>query len=91
MLVTDIFQIKGNKYRLVVNYYSKYIELALLEKREKYGRIIEKLKSILSSHEYSNYNSSNTGVPQLSVLGPLLYIIYILYLCLMLSDSLGIL
>ena len=33
-----------------VDYYSKYIELALLEKGENSGRIIEKLKSIFSKH-----------------------------------------
>ena len=50
MLGTDIFQLSGKKYLLVVDYYSKYIELALLEKGENSGRIIEKLKSIFSRH-----------------------------------------
>ena len=51
MLGTHIFQIKGNKYVLIVEYNSKYTELSLLEKGENSSRIIEKLKkSIFSRH-----------------------------------------
>ena len=61
MLGTDIFQLSGKKYLLVVDYYSKYIELALLEKGENAGRIIEKLKSIFSRHGISDQVISDNG------------------------------
>ena len=61
MLGTDIFQLSGKKYLLVVDYYSKYIELAFLEKGENSGRIIEKLKSIFSRHGIPDQVISDNG------------------------------
>ena len=61
MLGTEIFQLSGKKYLLVVDYYSKYIELALLEKGENSSRIIEKLKSIFSRHGIPDQVISDNG------------------------------
>ena len=58
---SDIFVLKGIKYILVVDYYSKYIEIAILDKGENARRIIEKLKSIFSRHGIPNTLISDNG------------------------------
>ena len=49
------------KYIQVVDYYSKYIEIAILDKGENMRRIIEKLKSIFSRHGIPNTFISDNG------------------------------
>ena len=52
MVGSDIFQLKGKKYILIVDYYSKYIEVSILEKGETSKTIIEKIKSIPQDMKY---------------------------------------
>ena len=49
-----------------MDYYSKYIEIAILDKGENARRIIEKLKSIFSRHSIPNTLISDNG-PQYAV------------------------
>ena len=58
---SDILLLKGIKYILVVDYYSKYIEIEILDKGENARRIIEKLKSIFSRHGNPNTLISDNG------------------------------
>ena len=58
---SDICLLNGIKYIQVVDYYSKYIEIAILDKGENARRIIEKLKSIFSRHGIPNTLISDNG------------------------------
>ena len=58
---SDIFLLKGIKYILVVDYYSKYIEIAILDKGKNARRIIEKLKSISLRYGIPNTLISDNG------------------------------
>ena len=61
MVGSDIFQLKGKKYILIVDYYSKYIEVSILDKGETSKTIIEKIKSIFSRHGIPDRLISDNG------------------------------
>ena len=43
MVGSDIFKLKGKKYILIVDYYSKYIKVSILDKGETSKTIIDKI------------------------------------------------
>lgn len=46
----DLFYFQGNEYLLVLDYFSKYVEIALLGKQTSSGNVITHLKSIFARH-----------------------------------------
>lgn len=46
----DLFEFEGDMYLMVVDYYSKFFETALLSKNTTSARVITNLKSIFSRH-----------------------------------------
>ena len=61
MVGSDICQLKRKKYILIVDYYSKYIEVSILDKGETSKTIIEKIKSIFSRHGIPDRLISDNG------------------------------
>ncbi|XP_063903271.1 uncharacterized protein K02A2.6-like [Zophobas morio] len=47
---SDIFEYNGNKYLLLIDYYSKYIEIENLSQNMTSNNIINKMKSVFSRH-----------------------------------------
>lgn len=59
----DIFDFDGKKYLMVVDYYSKYVELALLNTGSNAKIIINHLKSIFAKHGIPEYMITDNGPP----------------------------
>lgn len=58
----DIFELNSRKYLLVVDYYTKYVELALLSNSTATS-VINHLKSIFSRHGIPKILQSDNGTP----------------------------
>ena len=52
MVGSEMFQLKGKMYILIVDNYSLYIEVSILDKGETSKTIIEKIKTIFSNMKY---------------------------------------
>ena len=63
-VATDLFKWKGSTYLLVVDYFSKYIEISKLE-GESSQEVIQRLKSIFARHGIPQQVMSDNG-PQYS-------------------------
>ena len=63
-VATDLFEWKKTTYILIVDYYSRYIELASLRSTNSYG-VIQKMKTIFARHGILEYIMSDNG-PQFS-------------------------
>lgn len=59
----DLFDLNGKKYLIVVDYFSKYIELAYLPTGSKSDIVITHLKSIFARHGIPNIMISDNGPP----------------------------
>ena len=64
MVGTDLFQLKKSTYLAVIDYFSRYIEVAKISKYDS-PEIIEKLKSIFARHGIPDIVRSDNG-PQYS-------------------------
>ena len=62
---TDLFHLKGNTYILVVDYFSRYVEVALLMSSQSSQDVIKALKSIFARHGVPEVVRSDNG-PQYS-------------------------
>ena len=62
---TDLLQLKGRTYLLVVDYFSRYIELALLSSSQTSEDVIQALKSMFARHRIPDSVRSDNG-PQYS-------------------------
>ena len=60
----DLFQIRGSNYLVVVDYYSRYIEMAKLDRNTTSSNVIIHLKSIFARHGIPEVLVSDNG-PQL--------------------------
>ena len=63
-VATDLFKWEGSTYLLVVDYFSKYIEISKLE-GESSQKVIQRLKSIFARHGIPQQVMSDNG-PQYS-------------------------
>jgi transposase InsO family protein len=63
-VASDLFQYKKEQYILIVDYYSRYIEISRLEKTTS-GVVINHMKSIFSKHGIPEMVISDNG-PQYS-------------------------
>ncbi|KAL0878513.1 hypothetical protein ABMA27_003602 [Loxostege sticticalis] len=59
----DLFDFDGGKYLIVVDYYSKYVEIALLKCGFASNLVIVQLKSIFARHGIPNIVVSDNGPP----------------------------
>ena len=62
---TDLFHLKGSTYILVVDYFSRYVEVALLMSSQSSQGVIKALKSIFARHGVPEVVRSDNG-PQYS-------------------------
>lgn len=62
-LATDLFEYKGKKYLIVVDFYSNYIEIANLNKNTKTWSVINELKAIFARHGIPMKLHSDGGPP----------------------------
>ena len=58
---TDLLHLKGNTYILVVDYFSRYVEVALLMSSQSSQDVIKALKSIFARHRVSEVVRSDNG------------------------------
>lgn len=59
----DLFDVDNKKYLIVVDYYSKYVELALLNSGSNALTVITHLKSIFARHGIPEFIVSDNGPP----------------------------
>ena len=45
IVATDLFQMKGMDYLIIIDYYSRYVEVAAMKKTTKSSEVIRALKS----------------------------------------------
>ena len=64
MVATDLFKWKGATYLLIIDYFSKYIEISKLE-GESSQEVIQRLKSLFARHGIPQQVMSDNG-PQYS-------------------------
>ncbi|KAG1649802.1 hypothetical protein GQR58_028618 [Nymphon striatum] len=57
---SDLFYLKGKWYVLVIDYYSRYVEVGLLENLHSHG-VINQLKSIFARHGVPELMTSDNG------------------------------
>nr|XP_058955069.1 uncharacterized protein K02A2.6-like [Pocillopora verrucosa] len=61
IVATDLFQMKGVDYLIVIDYYSRYVEVAAMTKTTKSSEIIRALKSIFAHHGIPEQVRSDNG------------------------------
>ena len=61
IVATDLFQMKGVDYLIVIDYYSRYVEVAAMTKTTKSSEIIRALKSIFARHGIPEQVRSDNG------------------------------
>ena len=61
IVATDLFQMKGMDYLIVIDYYSRYVEVAAMTKTTKSSEIIRALKSIFAHHGIPKQLRSDNG------------------------------
>ena len=50
VVATDLFELKGVDYLIVIDYFSRYVEVAAMQKTTKSSEVIRALKSIFARH-----------------------------------------
>ena len=61
IVATDLFQMKGVDYLIVIDYYSRYVEVVAMTKTTKSNEIIRALKSIFARHGIPEQVRSDNG------------------------------
>ena len=61
IVATDLFQMKGMDYLIVIDYYSRYVKVAAMTKTTKSSEIIRALKSIFARHGIPEQVRSDNG------------------------------
>ena len=61
VVATDLFQIKGMDYLIVIDCYSSYVEVAAMTKTTKSSEVIRALKSIFARHGIPEQVRSDNG------------------------------
>ena len=60
-IATDIMELKNRKYLVLIDYYSRYMELQLLENLSSSGVVINHMKSIFARHGIPQVVTSDNG------------------------------
>ncbi|XP_044170830.1 uncharacterized protein K02A2.6-like [Acropora millepora] len=72
IVATDLFQMRGMDYLIVIDYYSRYVEVAAMTKTTKSSEVIRALMSIFARHgipeqvklkQQSNFNLRHKATP----------------------------
>ena len=61
VIATDLFELKGIDYLIVIDYFSRYIEIAAMKKTTKSSEVIRALKSIFDGHGMPEQERSDNG------------------------------
>ena len=61
ILATDLFELKGADYLIVINYFSRYVEVAAMQETTKSSEVIRALKSIFARHGIPEQVRSDNG------------------------------
>ncbi|XP_078357457.1 uncharacterized protein LOC144642365 [Oculina patagonica] len=61
VVATDLFQLKGIDYLIVIDYFSRYVEVAAMQKTTKSSEVIRALKSIFARHGTPEQVQSDNG------------------------------
>ena len=61
VIATDLFELKGIDYLIVIDYFSRYIEIAAMKKTTKSSEVIRALKSIFDGHGIPEQERSDNG------------------------------
>ena len=61
VVATDLFELKGIDYMIVIDYFSRYIEVAAMKKTTKSSEVIRALKSIFDGHGIPEQERSDNG------------------------------
>jgi len=62
IVATDIFELKGFDYLIVIDYFSRYVEVAAMQKTKKSSEVIRALKSIFAGHGIPEQVRSDNGL-----------------------------
>jgi len=62
IIVTDLFKLKGVDYLIVIDYFSRYMEVAAMQKTIKSSEVIRALKSIFVRHGIPEQVRSDDGL-----------------------------
>ena len=60
-VASDLFTLKNNNYLLVVDYYSRYVEIITLRKSTSSQAVIEALETIFARHSIPDELRSDNG------------------------------
>lgn len=66
MIATDLFELDKLNYLIVVDYFSRYIEIAAMQKTTKSHEVIRALKAIFARHRIPEEARSDNGSPHAS-------------------------
>lgn len=66
MIATDLFELDKLNYLIVVDYFSRYIEIAAMQKTTKSHEVIRALKAIFTRHRIPKEVRSDNGSQQAS-------------------------
>ena len=61
VVATDLFQLKGVDYLIVIDYFSRYVEVAAMQTTTKSSEVIRALKSIFARHGIPEQVRSDNG------------------------------
>jgi len=61
IVATDLFQMRGMDYLIVIDYYSRYVEVAAMTKTTRSSEVIRALKSIFARHGIPEQVRSDNG------------------------------
>ena len=61
MIGTDLFELDNLNYLIVVDYFSRYIEMAAMQKTTKLHEVVRALKSIFARHGIPEEVRSDNG------------------------------
>ena len=61
VVATDLFELKGVDYLIVIDYFSRYVEVAVMTKTTKSSEVIRALKSIFARHGTPEQVRSDNG------------------------------
>ena len=61
IVATDLFELKGVDYLIVIDYFSRYVEVAAMQKTTKSSELIRALKSVFARHGIPEQVRSDNG------------------------------